>query len=736
MRLSFRFGRKPVAVLVVAALLSGLATWAALTTSAPVGGDPATVLALLLVDLLILVLLGAVITRRIWGIWQERRQGMAGSRLHVRLVAVFSLLAVTPAVLVALFSALFFHLAVQSWFSDRVRTAVVEARSVARAYLHEHQQALKGDALAMASDLNREASRLSLDQDRFRQVVDTQAWLRELSEVLVLEGQGKVISRSGYTFSLEMEPIPETALNRARQGELVLFVSEGENRVRALLRLDGYVDTFLYVGRPIDPKVLSHVQATDEAVKAYTELEGRRFTLQLAVTLIYGVVALLLLLVAIWYGLDFANRLVKPVSALIRATARLRSGDMSVRVEEKTMVDDELDLLSRAFNRMADQLQAQRQDLVQANDQLDQRRRFTEAVLEGVSAGVIGLDQTAAIHLPNVSALGLLGVTEPSSILGQKLTDILPQLENVMEKVRRNPEKIMEDQAEIQRPGRGARTLHVRVAADRDSGGIRGYVVTFDDMSDLLSAQRKAAWADVARRIAHEIRNPLTPIQLSAERLRRKYMKEVQSDPDVFRQCTDTIIRQVEDIRRMVDEFSAFARMPRPVMKEQDVADLARQALFLQSTAHQDTDYTADIPDVSVMAVCDGPQMSQALTNLLQNAADAIGGRHEAGNGEKTLPRGTITLRLKAGNGMVTLVVEDNGRGLPEENRDRLTEPYVTTRSSGTGLGLAIVKKIMEDHNGQVVLADRPGGGAAVTLLFPVMQTGNPATGQEAAHGA
>lgn len=700
--------------LTLAALVAGVATYAALSESPPFGQDPDTVFLLLNLDLAILLLLGALIARRLVTLWVKRRRGQAGSRLHVRVVAMFSIVAVVPAILVAVFSALFFYFGIQSWFSDRISTAVNESLSVAQAYLSEHQQTLRADALSMANDLNREAPRLISEQAFFNQFVSTQAIVRNLTEALVFDGSGRTLARSSLTFALQFEPISEDLMAQARGGDVILLTNDSDDRVRALIRLDRFVDTYLLVGRLVESQVIGHMERVQGAVSEYRQLEGRRSTLQITFFLIFVVVAVLLLFASIGFGLLFADGLMRPVSALIAAAERVRSGDLAARVTT-TSTGDELGNLSRAFNRMTSQLESQRRELIEANRQLDLRRRFTETVLSGVSAGVLGLDEEERIHLPNRSATELLGV-DLDALVGRRLIDAVPEMVEPMSLVRKAPSRLVEAHVVVAR-GAESRTLLVRIVAERLHGKVRGYVVTFDDITELLAAQRKAAWADVARRIAHEIKNPLTPIQLSAERLKRRYLKQIDKDPETFVECTDTIVRQVGDIGRMVDEFSAFARMPAPVMKPHDLFTLCRQAVFLQRSAHGKIRFKLDETGVRPQLACDGGLVSQALTNLLQNALDAIDGRTAIAG--VPLPVGEISVRLATNNGEAMIIVEDNGKGLPAEERHRLTEPYITTRTKGTGLGLAIVKKIMEDHNGRLVLEDRPGGGARVTLVFP-----------------
>jgi two-component system nitrogen regulation sensor histidine kinase NtrY len=428
---------------------------------------------------------------------------------------------------------------------------------------------------------------------------------------------------------------------------------------------------------------------------------------------IFFIVALLLLMAAVWLALQYANRLLQPIGRLVAASEKIGGGDLGARVPEAPD-DDEIALLSRAFNRMTGQLESQRSELMDANLELEERGRFMELVLTGVSAGVIGLDREGRINLPNRSASELLE-SDLEAHLGEPLEAVVPEMAPLIAAAARRPARSAEGQITLAR-GSSQRTLLVRVAAEAAGEGPIGYVVTFDDVTALLSAQRMAAWADIARRIAHEIKNPLTPIQLSAERLKRKYLKEIVSDPETFSACTDTIIRQVGDIGRMVTEFSSFARMPAPAMHDEDLVSVCRQALLLQQNAHPAITYHRELGAQPVSVACDSRQIGQVMTNLLQNAADSIEAREPAG--EVTLPPGEIWVRLFEEVGAVVVAVEDNGRGLPVRDRDRLTEPYVTTRAKGTGLGLAIVKKIMEDHGGELRLEDREGGGASIKLRF------------------
>ena len=715
-------GRKMAYTLAAAAVASGLATVATMTGSSPLGPDPKTVLLLLYLDAVLLLLLAVVVARRLVNVWAERRQGLAGSRLHVRLVFLFSVVAVTPAILVAVFSALFLNFGIQAWFNERVRTAVEESQAVARAYLHEHQQNIRADALAMANDLNRDATSLMRNRARFNQILSAQAGLRSLPEAMVLDGDGRTLARSRFSLSMELERLFARDLKTAATGEVVVLTGGQEDRVRALVKLNGFADAYLLVGRFIESRVLEHIERTDKAVTQYKSLEKRRKGIQITFVMIFVVVALLLLLAAVWVGLNLATQLARPISNLITVAERVGKGDLTARVEASA-ASHEIGILSRAFNRMTSQIDTQQRGLVEANRQLGERTRFTETVLAGVSAGVIGLDDQGRIHLPNRSASELLA-TDLARAIGTGLDTAVPEMAQLLDVVRNRPDRPHQAEINVIRQDR-ALNLIVSMAAESLDGRVIGYVVTFDDITELLSAQRTAAWADVARRIAHEIKNPLTPIRLSAERLIRKYLKQIEDDPKTFSDCVETIVRQVEDIGRMVDEFSSFARMPQATLKPENLSEICRQAAFFERARHPATNYDLDLGDEDIRISCDRRQVNQALTNMFKNAAESIEAR--AAQNDPGLS-GTILLRLHRepaqGGGRVIVAMEDNGLGLPEEQRDRLTEPYVTTRDKGTGLGLAIVRKIMEDHDGEVILENRTENGARISLVFHPEQEG------------
>ena len=705
-------GRKLAIALAIPALASGIATYLALTGAPPFGPHPGAVLALLNLDLILLLALGAVITKRLIEVWAERRRGLAGSRLQIRLVVLFSLIAVMPTIIVAGFSYLFFSFGVESWFSDRVRTAITESLAVAEAYLHEHQQAIRADVLAMANDLNRNSVQLALNPQHLQQVVSAQAALRGLTEAMVFDRAGHMLARSSLSFTLGFEPVPDDAIHLADTGDVAIMTNDSDDRVRALVRLNQFGDVYLYVGRFIEPRVLNHMEETQRAAALYEQMEGQRSGFQITFALIFMMVAMLFLVAAVAIGIHFAAQFAGPISRLITAAEQVRGGDLAARVPEGEK-DDELASLSRAFNRMTYQIESQQRELREANLQLDERRRFTETVLTGVSAGVIGLDSLGRVNLPNRSASALLGVDLEQAI-GQDLAEVAPEMAGLLDEAERRPDRLAQSHVELVR-GNSTRTLLVRIAAEHNGRVMSGFVVTFDDITELLSAQRKAAWADIARRIAHEIKNPLTPIQLAAERLRRRYLKEIKGDVETFTICTDTIIRHVGDIGRMIDEFSSFARMPTPVLKPENLVEIVHRAVFLQRTAHPEIVFEPMFPASPVAVNCDARLVGQALINIVKNAIESIEARRAE---DSASPAGCIRVSVAEEDGEAAVIIEDNGKGLPQHGREQLTEPYVTTRTKGTGLGLAIVRKIMEDHHGELILEDGEREGARVSLHF------------------
>jgi two-component system nitrogen regulation sensor histidine kinase NtrY len=577
--------------------------------------------------------------------------------------------------------------------------------AVAQSYIRETAERIREDVVSISNDLNQQRQLFDTDQQAFVKRVATHAALRGLSAAYVMDRARKYLDVSVTAHSkIPFKPPSEEAFEKAEKGELVITAPGEDPFIRALIELTSYDGRYLYISRLVDTQVLRQLETARESKAEFDQMLNQRQGVQLTFALVYAGVALIFLLSAIWLGLWFADRLVEPIIALVNASRRVSEGDLEVKVPAHGGPGD-LSTLGRTFNQMTDQLKSQRDDLMKVNYQLDERRRFTEAMLAGVSAGVIGVDPAGRIDLVNRSAMQLLGMPA-GDLIDRLITDAVVPFASLVDQASVKPSGTAEGQVSIMARGE-ERSLFVRVTTEASDHAKHGFVVTFDDITELVSAQRNSAWADIARRIAHEIKNPLTPIQLSAERLKRKYTKEIQTDPQIFEQCTDTIIRQVGDIGRMVDEFSSFARMPSAVLEKQDLAQVVKEATILQRVSAGDIKIDVDIPDRPVMLSIDRRLVTQAVTNLVKNAREAIEVRHKDDPDSK----GVIKVEIDETASQVCINVTDNGVGLPVENRHRLTEPYMTTREKGTGLGLAIVKRIMEEHGGRLVLQDAPSNG-------------------------
>lgn len=692
-------------IVVVLSLISGFTTYLILTGLTPIIPTHQVVVVVLLINVILVLAMIGVITWQVWQLWRARKKQAAGARLHVRIVSLFSVIAVIPAILLAVFASISLDRGLDSWFSTRTKSIVQNSINVALAYVREHGNIIRADVLGMGAALDEAAGLVKTDPKRFGKLLKDQASLRALPTVYMIDETGRVRASAVRDASAQYLPPPKRALKIAEKGQVVVVAPGQTSKVRAILKLKNFRDTYLYVLRSVDPVVTGHLRRTRAGVDEFNRLEQRRTGVQVAFAMMYLAIALTLLLAAIWLGLWFANLLVAPIRRLIGAAEQVSRGDLDVQLEVYKGEGD-LGQLSSTFNDMTLELKNQRNDLMDANFMLDDRRRFMEAVLSGVTAGVIGLDVDGKVTLANRSAEQLLG-TDKASLVLRPLGEAVPEFAKLFKTAETDTEKtLLQDQVTLFRDGL-ERNLAVRFTKERSGKTDHGYVVTFDDITELVSAQRTSAWADVARRIAHEIKNPLTPIQLAAERIRRKYGDKITEDRDVFDKCTETIIRQVGDIGRMVDEFSSFARMPKPVMEELDVGEVVKEAVFLFQVSHPEITIEAKVPEEPLIYLFDRQLISQAITNLVKNASEAIAARSEQEDAESGY-KGRITTNVGTSSGRLIIEVIDNGCGLPKKDRNRLIEPYMTTREKGTGLGLAIVQKITEQHGGTLRLEDAP----------------------------
>ena len=677
---------------------------------------PALVSALLIANILPAMALIVLVGRRIALRRAARSSVGGGGRLHVRLVATFSALAAVPVLLVTVFASLLFQYGVDFWFSDRARGMFENASAIARDTYNQMREAVADNAATMASDLRNGLGEAPIDSPQFWELLAFQTYARNLSEAAIVQvtpGRGvqTLALVNPYDRVIE-DQISPAALARL-QGGAPRVIEDADGRIKTLLRFADNPLLLLYVARVYEPRMIMQARRSDAVLGDYRALLSRSRQLQLQFNAALLVLSLLIVGLAVFVALRVADRLVKPVGDLVDATDRVAAGDLSARAPAPT-TDDELGTLAIAFNQMTGQLEAQTTALVSVNEQSESRRALIEAVMGGVTAGVLSIGPDGTIQLVNASARTLLRIGDDGPV-GRPLAEVAPELSRLLDNADR--EAIVQITA-----GGEPRTLAVKLTS-----GAEGTVLTFDDITQQLTDQRRAAWSDVARRIAHEIKNPLTPIQLAAERLQRRYGSKVEADDTTFARLTETIVRQVADMRRMVDEFSSFARMPKPMFHQEALLDLARQALFLHEVAHPAIRFSLDAPDPAPTLVCDRRQIGQALTNIVKNAVEAIAARPEGA------APGEVHMTVREEGATILLSVADNGIGLPPD-RDRIVEPYMTTRAKGTGLGLAIVKKIVEEHLGRVSFTDRPGGGTVVTLCFEP-QLLQPLAGQEADAG-
>ncbi len=658
-----------------------------------------------LADLVYIMVVGALIMGQVARLISARRAQSAGSRLHLRLTGVFALLALIPTVIVAVFAVLTVNIGLEGWFSERVRGVVGSSLAAAQAYESEQHQDLVKDAVALARYLdNSRKVTFFMNDGELRQILaQGQARIqRGLREAYVIDGTGQIRARGERSYLFDFEkPDPEKIAEASREGQAVIR-DWTNNEFRALVPLTAFVDRFLYVSRRVDGKILSLLDDTQKTVRLYQQLERQRGRVLFEFGLLYLGFAMILVLAAIWSGLWFAERLSRPVGRLAGAAQQVGAGNLDVQVEEEEG-DDEIAMLGRYFNQMTRQLKGQRQTLLDNTRQIERRRRLFDSVLGSVTSGVVGLDDSGRVTFVNRSAQHLLDWSGDQQSLALALA--VPEFKAMFEGLRTGRGEVVQGEIKVSRQGRLEHLL-VRMATRRNHDGrLEGYVVAFDDVTDLVSAQRMAAWGDVARRIAHEIKNPLTPIQLSAERIKRKFAPQITKDADKLVAMTDVIIRQTNDLRRIVDEFSKFARMPEPVRRAEDLARLVREMVLLQQVGQPRVKITADLPPAPMNCDIDATMISQAVTNLMKNAGEAIESLEKKGAPDGFAPEIRVTLS-RADDGC-RITIADNGIGLPED-RARLFEPYVTTRDAGTGLGLSIVRKIIEEHGGSLSLEDAP----------------------------
>jgi len=690
---------------------------------------------ILLADFVYVLLVAALVLQRIVGLVSARRAKSAGSRLHLRLTGAFAILALIPTVSVAIFAALTVNVGLEGWFSDRVRQVVGSSLNAAEAYEEEHRRDLRQDALGLAGilDASRKVTFFMTEADVRRVLTQGQAQIqRGLREAYVIDGTGEIRARGDRSYLFDFEKPSPTQMHEATTFGILVIEDWENNEFRALVQLNAFVDRYLYVSRNVDGELLSLLDDTQETARFYQQLESERGRVLFEFGLIYLGFAVILILAAIWLGLWFAERLSRPVGRLTGAAQRVGSGDLDVQVVEEDG-DDEIAMLGRYFNQMTKQLKAQRETLLENTRQIERRRRLFDSVLSSVTSGVVGLDADGRVTFVNRSAQRLLDWHGEQQSLALDLA--VPEFSNLFQTLRDGGGPAVQGEIKVSRNGQ-LENLLVRMATRRtEDNRLEGYVVAFDDVTDLVAAQRMAAWGDVARRIAHEIKNPLTPIQLSAERIKRKFSRHLEPPlTEDLEQLTEVIVRQTNDLRRIVDEFSKFARMPEPDRRHASLTTLIQDAVLLQQSGQPGVTIKPMLLDDPLMSDLDATMISQALTNLIKNAGEAIETLEQKGAPEGHAPEIRVSSVIDGRWAIVTIA--DNGIGLPED-RARLFEPYVTTRAEGTGLGLPIVRKIVEEHGGSLTLEDAPtfddSGhvGAMAVIRLPLAGGADPSDTQK-----
>lgn len=709
-------------LLVLASVVSAVASFLILTGATSIEPEPSVWAFIWLINAVLVVLVIALLITEGFLLVRARISKQAGSGLHVRLVGMFAIAAAVPAFIVALIATFALNQGLDHWFSERSRAMVESSNLVAQSYLQEHANVLRNDIIGISGELERVSDMFNENRENYVRILTTLAQIRSLPHVYILDENQEIIERAQISTAGTPPKLPDNLLEGVDEKNISL-ISPGVrfSFIGGVIKLDNYANHYLFVARGVDPEVLEYMRLTEQNVNEYREYDSNRLVFQITFAIMYIGLAIVVLLAAVWVGIYLANRLVAPIRNLMIASNRVSAGDLNVRVPTRGTTGDMRDLSAR-FNRMTSQLSEQHGALISANETIDQRRQFTEAVLEGVSAGIIGLDPNGHVTIVNGRASAIFEADE-KALIGASLHDVALELGTIFDQAQSNKTGQIQEQIVLNNRQGEERTYQVRITREGTIESSKGYVITLDDISDLIAAQRTSVWADVARRIAHEIKNPLTPIQLSAERLRRRYKDKLADDYEVFDKCTTTIVRQVGDIGRMVDEFSTFARMPSASFEQSDLGETVRQAVFSEGVRHPEIAMHTKIPDGDLTAQFDDRLMSQVLTNLIKNAAESI----ESEIAKIDTPM--INVGIEDLGDEFQVKVSDNGKGWPSENRLRLLEPYNTTRDKGTGLGLAIVSKIVEQHFGRVELLDaEPDAqgrvGAVFAFTLPKVQKG------------
>ena len=648
--------------------------------------------------------------------WKEKQLKRAGNELRNKLVFIFSAIALIPTLIISIFSVLIFNTALNSWFNPIISSAVLQSEKVANQYLLEHQNAMRGDVLEFANILNINALNLSSNKNKFNKFIDNYTRKNNLSEAVLIDSNGNVLAFSDFVFEYTYADILEKDYLSANNGTIIIKKEDNSNKMQAFMKLSQYVDAYLLISRFVDKRVLDAIQNTALAVSDYQSIELEQFNLEISFVVIFLFLTLILLLGSLIIGLKLANKLVNPISSLIKAAEEVGSGNLDYKITKKELLNfnvNEIKHLGQAFNKMIYDLKNSRIDIVNANNQLDKRRQFSETVLSGVYSGVIGLDENLQLNLPNLTACKILDISIEKDF-GKLITKIVPEFSNLIDRILKSNILVLEERVQIIKEDK-ILNLMTRIVVQKKQNKILGYVLTFDDITSLIAAQKMAAWSDIARRIAHEIKNPLTPISLAAERLKKHIDKPIMLNKKIFEQSLNMITRQVDDIRHLVDEFSSFARMPSPILNQVNIIFVVRQYVEpLKMSFEKITIKLDKIKYKDILIMADEKQIRQAIGNIIKNSYENII--------TNNIKNGVVSIDFEKDNDFVSITFKDNGTGINTNDISKIVEPYFSTKMGGSGLGLAITKKIIEDHNGSIkIKSPKDEKGTIIIIKFPIV---------------
>ena len=669
----------------------------------------------LAISFLIIVSLFNIFFKNFLDIFNNLKLKKAGQELQKKILIIFSAITLTPTLLIAFFSIFIFDAALSGWFNKKISTAISQSVEVANQYLNEHQSAIRGEILELVNLINTNSNFLSSDKNKFNKFLNKYTRQHNLSEAVIIDSIGNVLAFSEFVFEYTYTEIPQKYYDIANDDKIFIVKEDDSNKIRAFIKLSQFIDAYLLITRFVDQKVLNAIESTSIAVSDYQSIELKQFDIKISFIVIFILITVILLFTSLIIGLNIANRLLEPISSLIKGAEEVGGGNLDYKISNNVLSKiniNEIKRLVQAFNLMISDLKSNRVDLEHANDQLDKRRKFSESVLSGVYSGVIGLDKDLKINLPNITATELLNISINEDY-GKSILDVVPEFKNLIENFLKSNSNVVEDKIQIVRNDK-ILNLITRLVVQKTDSVVLGYVLTFDDITSLIAAQKMGAWSDIARRIAHEIKNPLTPIRLSAERLKNKLNNGKKIDKKIFEQSLDMITRQVDDIHHLVNEFSSFARMPSPKLKLINIYNVITDYIKPLSSSFDNVTVEVDNKIDNALIMADEKQIRQACNNLIKNSYENIS--------LNKINDGKIIICFGIENDFATVTISDNGTGIDKSIISKILEPYYTTKVGNSGLGLAITKKIIDDHNGIILFKPlKLTKGTTVVLKFPLI---------------